>query len=170
MTEEKLTMADLNDSESLKVALSEESEKAEKYLANWQRSQADFINFKKRTEQERADNARLANAILMSSLLPVLDDLELALNNVSSKLAGFTWVDGIVLIHRKLHAILESQGMERIETEGKDFDPNFHQAVLYEDGEEGKIIEELQKGYMFHGRLLRPSLVKVGKGTDEVES
>lgn len=167
MTEEKLTMADLNDSESLKVALSEESEKAEKYLANWQRSQADFINFKKRTEQERGDNARLSNAILISTLLPVLDDLELALNNVSAKLQGFTWVDGIVLIHRKLHAILESQGMECIETEGKEFDPNFHQAVLYEDGEEGKIIEELQKGYMFHGRLLRPALVKVGKGKEQ---
>ncbi|MBT9161150.1 MAG: Protein GrpE [Dehalococcoidia bacterium] len=104
----------------------------------------------------------------MSSLLPVLDDLELALNNVSVKLAGFTWVEGIVLIHRKFHAILEGQGLERIETEGNDFDPNFHQAVLYEEGEEGKIVEELQKGYMLHGRLLRPAMVKVGKGTDEV--
>ncbi|MFW0859973.1 MAG: nucleotide exchange factor GrpE [Dehalococcoidia bacterium] len=158
----------LNDVESLREALSEEKEKAEKYLANWQRAQADFINFKKRTEQERAENFRLANALLMSSLLPVLDDLELALNNVSVKLAGFTWVEGIVLIHRKFHAILEGQGLERIETEGNDFDPNFHQAVLYEEGEEGKIVEELQKGYMLHGRLLRPAMVKVGKGTDEV--
>lgn len=156
----------LNDVESLREALSEEKEKAEKYLANWQRAQADFINFKKRTEQERGDNARLANAVLMASLLPVLDDLERALNNVSTKLAGFTWVDGIGLIYRKLQAILESQGLERIETEGKDFDPNFHQTVLYEDGEEGKIIEELQKGYMLHGRLLRPTLVKVGKGKE----
>jgi len=166
-TEENQRVADLNDVESLKVALSEESEKAEKYLANWQRAQADFINFKKRTEQERSNNARLANTILMSSLLPVLDDLERALSNVSAKLAGFTWVDGIGLIYRKLQAILESQGLERIETEGKDFDPNFHQAVLYEDGEEGKIIEELQKGYMLHGRLLRPALVKVGKGKEQ---
>ncbi len=96
----------------------------------------------------------------------MLDDLELALSNVSTKLAGFTWVDGIVLIHRKLQAILESQGLERLETEGKDFDPNFHQSMTYADGEEGKIIEELQKGYMLHGRLLRPALVKVGKGKE----
>ena len=165
-TEGNQRVVTLNDVESLREALSEEKEKAEKYLANWQRAQADFINFKKRTEQERSNNARLANAILMSSLLPVLDDLELALSNVSAKLAGFTWVDGIGLIYRKLQAILESQGLERIETEGKDFDPNFHQTVLYEDGEEGKIIEELQKGYMLHGRLLRPALVKVGKGKE----
>ncbi|MBT9163728.1 MAG: Protein GrpE [Chloroflexi bacterium] len=158
----------LDDIDSLREALSAEKEKAEKYLANWQRAQADFINFRKRTEQERAENFRLASALLMSSLLPALDDLERALNNVSAKLAGFTWVEGIVLIQRKFQAILEGQGLERIETEGKDFDPNFHQAVLYEDGEEGKIIEELQKGYMLHGRLLRPALVKVGKGTDEV--
>jgi molecular chaperone GrpE len=157
----------LSDIESLREALSEEKEKAERYLANWQRAQADFINLKKRSEQERADNTRLANAILISSLLPVLDDLERALNNVSTTLARFTWVDGIVLIHRKLQTILEGQGLERIETEGKDFDPNFHQVVLYEDGEEGKIIEELQKGYMFHGRLLRPAMVKVGKGKEE---
>jgi len=156
----------LNDVESLREALSEEKQKAERHLANWQRAQADFINFKKRSEQERGDNARLANAILISSLLPVLDDLGRALSNVSPKLAGFTWVDGIVLIHRKLQAILESQGLERIETEGKDFDPNFHQAMTYADGEEGKIIEELQKGYMLHGRLLRPALVKVGKGKE----
>lgn len=166
-TEGNQRVVTLNDVESLREALSEEKEKAEKYLANWQRAQADFINFKKRTEQERSNNARLANAILMSSLLPVLDDLERALSNVSAKLAGFTWVDGIGLIYRKLQAILESQGLERIETEGKDFDSNFHQAVLYEDGEEGKIIEELQKGYMLHGRLLRPALVKVGKGKEQ---
>ncbi|MCL0038932.1 nucleotide exchange factor GrpE [Dehalococcoidia bacterium] len=160
----------LNDVESLREALSEEKEKAEKYLASWQRAQADFINFKKRTEQERAENFRQANALLMSSLLPILDDLERALTNVSTKLAGFTWVEGIVLIHRKLQAILEGQGLERIETEGKDFDPNLHQAVLYENGEEGKIIEELQKGYMLHGRLLRPALVKVGKGSDKADN
>jgi molecular chaperone GrpE len=157
----------LNEVDSLREALSEEKERAEKYLANWQRAQADFINFKKRAEQEKGDNARLANAILMSSLLPVLDDLERALSNVSPKLAGFTWVEGIGLIYRKLQSILEGQGLERIVTEGKDFDPNFHQAVIYEDGEEDKVVEELQKGYMLHGRLLRPAMVKVGKGKEQ---
>jgi len=165
--EESQPPAKSDDVESLQKALAEEKEKAEKYLANWQRAQADFSNFKKRNEQEKIENAKFVNALLMSSLLPVLDDLERALNNVSAKLAGFTWVDGIGLIYRKLLAILESQGLSKIAAQGQDFDPDFHQAVLYEAGEEGKVIEELQKGYMLHDRLLRPAMVKVGKEKGE---
>ena len=72
----------------------------------------------------------------------------------------------IELIYRKLLGELESQGLTKIEALGQEFDPNFHQAVLYEEGEEGKVIEELQKGYMVHDRLLRPTMVKVGKGKE----
>lgn len=165
--EEKMADIDMNDVESLQKALADEKEKAEKYLANWQRSQADFTNFKKRSEQEKSENARLANALLMSSLLPAIDDFELALGNITPKLAGAKWVEGINLVYRKLLAALEAQGLSRIEAEGKDFDPKFHQAVMHEEGEEGKVIEELQKGYMLNDRLLRPAMVKVGKGTDK---
>jgi len=154
------------DIESLTKALAEEKEKAEKYLANWQRAAADLINFKKRSEQEKAEIAKFANAVLVMSLLPILDDFERALDNVSIKLAGFTWVDGIRLIQRKLQAVLESQGLSQIEALGNDFDPAVHEAVLSEEGEEGKVIEELQKGYKFHERVLRPAMVKVGKGKE----
>ena len=155
--------AELNDLEALKKALSEEKEKAETHLTNWQRTQADFVNFKKRTEQEKADNAKFAKSSLVVSLLPVLDDLERALDNVTPKMTERTWVEGIELIYRKLLGVLEGQGLSKIEAEGKDFDPNFHQAVLHEEGEEGKVVEEFQKGYMLHDRLLRPAMVKVGK-------
>lgn len=154
------------DIESLTKALAEEKEKAEKYLANWQRAEADLINFKKRSEQEKAEITKFANAVLVMSLLPILDDFERALDNVSIKLAGFTWVDGIRLIQRKLQAVLESQGLSQIAALGNDFDPAVHEAVLSEEGEEGKVIEELQKGYKFHERVLRPAMVKVGKGKE----
>jgi molecular chaperone GrpE len=163
--EEELPVQE-EDRESVTRALNEEKEKAEKYLANWQRAAADLINFKKRSEQEKAEIAKFANAVLVMSLLPILDDFERALDNVSIKLAGFTWVDGIRLIQRKLQAVLESQGLSQIEALGNDFDPAVHEAVLSEEGEEGKVIEELQKGYKFHERVLRPAMVKVGKGKE----
>lgn len=157
------------DVESLKKALAEEQARAEGYLASWQRAQADFVNFKRRTEQERNETVMLANAALMLNLLPVLDDLERALDNVSEKLRKLTWVDGIVLIYRKLKATLEGNGLSEIKALGETFDPNFHEAALYDDGEEGKVIEELQKGYMLHDRVLRPAMVKVGKGLMDKE-
>jgi len=74
-----------------------------------------------------------------------------------------------VLIYRKLKATLEGNGLSEIRTLGETFDPNFHEAALYADGEEGKVTEELQKGYMLHDRVLRPAMVKVGKGLMEKE-
>jgi len=102
----------------------------------------------------------------MGSLLPVIDDFERALGNASEQI-DTGWIEGIELIYRKLLTEMESQGLSKIEADGQDFDPNFHQAVLYEEGDEGKVIEELQKGYMLHDRLLRPTMVKVGKGNSD---
>ena len=149
---------------SLKKALDEERAKAQDYLANWQRSQADFINYKRRTEQEREEILRFSNAALILSLLPVIDDLERALENVPEKLVGEGWVDGIELILRKLKAILEGQGLSEIKAVGEPFDPNLHDALIQVEGEEGKVIEEVQKGYKFCDRCLRPAMVKVGRG------
>ena len=154
------------DIESLQKALAEEKEKAEKCLANWQRAQADFINYKRRSEQERAEVVNYANSTLILSLLPVLDDLERALASVPDELAESRWVDGIRHIYRKMQAVLEAQGVSSIEAEGKDFDPNFHEAVMTAEGEEGKVIEETQKGYKLRNRVIRPTKVKVGKGSE----
>ena len=152
--------------ESLKKALAEEKEKSEKYLANWQRAQADFINFKRRNEQERAEVVNYANSTLISNVLPVLDDLERALASVPEEFAESPWVGGIRHIYRKLQSVLEAHGVSVIEAEGKDFDPNFHEAVMAVEGEEGKVIEETQKGYKLRNRVIRPTKVKVGKGSE----
>jgi molecular chaperone GrpE len=154
------------DIESLKKALAEEKEKSEKCLANWQRAQADFINYKRRNEQERAEVVNYANSTLILNLLPVLDDLERALASVPDELAESRWVDGIRHIYRKLQTVLDAQGVSVIEAEGKDFDPNFHEAVMTVEGEEGKVIEETEKGYKLRNRVIRPTKVKVGRGSE----
>ena len=152
--------------ESVKKALAEE--KSEKYLANWQRAQADLINYKRRSEQERAEVVNYANSTLILNMLPVLDDLERALGNVPDELAESPWIDGIRHIYRKLQAVLDAQGVSVIEAEGKDFDPNFHEAVMSVEGEEGKVIEETQKGYKLRNRVIRPTKVKVGEGAPNI--
>jgi len=158
--------AEIEDIESLRRALAEEQAKAEANLAGWQRAQADFMNFKRRNEQDRAEYARFANANLMLELLPVLDDLERALEHVPPKLARIAWVEGINLIYRKFKATLESQGLTQIEALGKPFDPNLHEAVRQDKGKEGIIIEEIRKGYQLHDKVIRPTMVVVGNGED----
>ena len=157
------------DIETLKQALAEEKAKAEANLANWQRSQADFINYKRRSEQEKEEIGKFATSILMLSLLPILDDLERAFDSIPLHLAQLTWVDGIRLIERKLQASLEAQGLSPIKAIGEPFDPNLHEATMYRKGEEGIVIEELQKGYMLHDRVIRPAMVIVGNGEKEEE-
>ncbi len=150
----------------LKETLAEEKTRAEGYLANWQRAQADLINYKRRSEQERDEFGKFANATLMFNLLPILDDMERALASLPAKLTNLTWVDGIRLIERKLRASLEIQGLQAIEALGKEFDPNLHEAVRQDAGKEGVIIEELQKGYQLHDRVIRPTMVVVGNGEE----
>ena len=160
-------VAEVEDIEALKQALAEEKEKAEGYLANWQRAQADFINYKRRSEQEKEEISKFANSLLMLNLLPVLDDLERAFASVPSHLANLTWVDGIRLIGRKLQASLEAQGLSLIKAIGEPFDPQLHEAAMHSKGKEGIVIEELQKGYKLHDRVIRPTMVVVGNGEEE---
>jgi molecular chaperone GrpE len=93
-----------------------------------------------------------------------VDDFERAFKSLDISLAGMTWFDGIQLIYRKLLVLLENAGVRPIETESKEFDPNFHEAVAHIPGDEGKIVNEVQRGYMLHDRVLRPAMVAVGNG------
>ncbi len=156
-----------DDVDSLRQALSEDREKAEQYLAGWQRAQADYQNLKRRTEQEKEEAIRFANAMLILGLLPVLDDMERAFATISTELAGLTWVDGIRLIYRKLRAALEANGLSEIQAVGQPFDPNLHEAVVHQEGEEGVVLSELQKGYKLHDRVIRPTMVVVGRSGGE---
>jgi len=152
----------------LEQALAEEKKKAEEYLANWQRAQADFINYKRRTEQERQDFNSFANANLLCGILPVLDDLERALNAIPEEFSGDDWVEGVRLVERKFKTVLEGQGVKPICALNEPFDPKLHEALRQEKGKEGIVIAELQKGYTLHDKLLRPARVVVGTG--EVET
>jgi molecular chaperone GrpE len=147
---------------SLEEQLAQEKERAESYLASWQRAAADYQNYKRRVEQERSEVAQMAGVAIMINLLPLIDDLERALENVDARLAGLTWLDGIRLIHRKFQALLEMNGVTEIPADGQPFDPNVHEAVMYGEGEEGKVTNVVQKGYMLGGRVLRPAMVVVG--------
>ncbi len=150
-------------------ALAEEQEKAEKYLANWQRCQADFDNYKKRSEQEKGEVIEFANRALISNLLPIMDDLERAFASVPAEFDESNWTEGIKLIYNKFKATLEAQGLAEIEARGEPFDPRLHEAVMQQEGEEGMVVEETQKGYKFRGKVIRPSLVVVGKGEGKGE-
>lgn len=149
---------------ALKKELAELKARVEANLAGWQRAQADFVNYKRRTEEEREETIKLANASLVLSLLPILDDFERAVTSCPQELSGLAWVEGIRLIERKLRASLEAQGLSPIPALGEPFDPRLHEAIRQAPGKEGIVLEEVQKGYKFGDRVLRPTQVVVGNG------
>jgi molecular chaperone GrpE len=153
--------------QSVEEQLSKAKEEAQKFRDNWHRAEADFQNYKRRTEQEREELRRFGNVSIIINLLPVLDDFERAFASLDSHLAGLSWFDGMLLIYRKLRQLLENAGVRPIETEGQAFDPRFHEAVAHVEGEEGKVISEVQRGYKLHDRVLRPAMVVVGKGRSQ---
>jgi molecular chaperone GrpE len=155
--------------ERLRKELEEARAEADKYLDGWQRVQAEFANYRKRREAERQRQIEMSNAELIRNILPVLDDLERALRTLPPGLRNLTWVDGIFLVKRKLDMVLEAEGAEPIETEGRAFDPMYHEAVTYEEAEgyeEGEIIDEVQRGYMLGERVIRPALVRVARAPE----
>lgn len=150
----------------LQEELEQARSQAAEYLEGWQRAQAEFSNYKRRQEAGRAQTAMLANAMLLRKLLPVVDDFERAMATLPTSLGQLTWCEGVLLIQHKLGALLESEGVKPIRTEGQAFDPRYHEAVTYEevsDYEEGQIIGEVQRGYTLGERVLRPALVRVAK-------
>ena len=143
--------------------------KGEEHLYNWQRSAADFANYKRRTEEERAVIGQFSNAVLIGKVLAVLDDFDRALESVPPD-AHDAWIEGVKLVERKLRGVLESEGVTPIEAIGQPFDPNIHEAVVHEDTADhpdNEVIDELQRGYRLHDRVLRPSLVRVANNPKE---
>ncbi len=157
------------DVEGLRARLEEEKDKAGQHYASWQRSAADYANYKRRMDEERAEVGRLASAALVINLLPLMDDIERALRNVDVKLAGLTWIDGIWLIYRKFEAVLQNAGVTEIEADSQTFDPNVHESISEAEGEEGKVISVVQKGYALGDRVIRPAMVIVGNGGGKTE-
>lgn len=131
-----------------------------------QRLAADFSNYRKRNEAERADFVKYAKSELIRKLIEVLDGYDRALETTPADAEGQPWLEGLRLVERKLRYLLESEGLQPFDAVGKPFDPYEHEAVAHvPSGEpEGTIVNEYQKGYRLHDRLIRPALVTVSRG------
>jgi molecular chaperone GrpE len=163
---EAVPVVSLEEFEALAKQFEEAQVKGAEYLDGWQRSQAEFSNYKKRLEREQLGTAQLMRGAIISRFLPVMDDLQRALSNRPADEASQPWIGGIELIQRKMQAILDAEGVTRIEAEGKMFDPNLHEAISHEPSEaheSGQIIEVVQQGYMLGERVIRHSMVRVAQ-------
>jgi molecular chaperone GrpE len=145
-------------------------ERADRLMANWQRAQADLANYRKQVEREQLELVKLTTEGLTADTLSVLDDFERAFTTIPQNLQLLTWIEGVWLVYKKLEAILNARGLTAIEAEAaQSFDANLHQALSEVEGDTGTIVEVIQKGYTMGGRLLRPVLVSVGKGSATTE-
>ena len=149
-------------------AMRERAEAAEAELADaktgWQRSAADFQNYRRRTEQERADIAAFASEGLLRKVLAIADDFDRAIAHAPSDPAAAAWVEGVTAIDRKVRLLLDSEGVAAIDALGRPFDPRRHEAIIHEPTTEfpdGTVVKELQRGYELNGRVIRPALVAV---------
>jgi molecular chaperone GrpE len=141
--------------ESLKAALEEKDNRVK-------RLQADFENFRRRTSKEREELANVVTQDLLKSMLPILDNFDRAM--AAEQKDNESFQKGVEMIYTQLHETLKNAGLELIDTAGQKFDPNFHQAVMRvenPDLEDDTIAQELQKGYIVKGRVIRPSMVQV---------
>jgi molecular chaperone GrpE len=151
------------DMHELEAKLADAEAKSAENLDGWQRAVAEFQNFKKRMERDRETDHAAMKADLIRKVLPILDDLERALQ---SRPSDDAWFNGVELIQRKLQSILEAEGVKRIEAEGATFDPNFHEAISQEPvngAESGRVVAVVQNGYMLGERVIRPAQVKVAE-------
>lgn len=143
----------------------EQAAKVDELTHDLQRVAADFANYRKRNEAERAEFARFAKAELITKLLEVLDNYDRALETVPEDLRTQPWVEGMWLVERKLRDILTSEGLETVDSVGKPFDPYIHEAIAHVDSDapEGTVVDEVRKAYKLHDRVIRPALVTVAK-------
>jgi molecular chaperone GrpE len=147
-------------SEQLEIAKSLAAE----HLASLQRTAADFANFKRRTAEDRERELGLASEGLLRKVIVVADDFDRALDHMPAEFKDTPWIEGIVLLDRKLRALLESEGVTAIESIGRAFDPHEHEAIAIVPGSgrpDGEIVDEVQRGYRVRDRVLRPALVAV---------
>ena len=155
--------------DQLAAELEEAKALAAEHLATLQRTAADFANFKRRTAEDRERELGLASESLLRKLLAVADDFDRALEAMPADLKGVAWIDGVVLLDRKLRALLESEGVTPIEAVGKPFDPREHEAIASVPATgrpDGEVVAELQRGYRVRDRVLRPAMVAVADGGD----
>lgn len=152
--------------ETLKAQAAEAAQWKDKCL----RALADLDNYRKRAAREKVEHSKFATQQMLTRLLPVLDNFELALQHADQagdSPAAKSLIDGLKMTLNQLHSLLREAGVEVVNAEGQHFDPQFHEAVSHLESdthEPGKVIQQLRKGYRLHERLLRPATVVVSKG------
>ncbi|MBI2499315.1 nucleotide exchange factor GrpE [Candidatus Woesearchaeota archaeon] len=153
--------------DALKKKLDDKEIKLEEYKKNLIRLQADFENYIKRANKEKNEIIKLANGNLIRELLIILDDFEMAIQKIEDEKNK----EGLMLLHKNFFKILENQGLKQIESLGKKLNPYLHEVIksVNSDKEENEIIEEIQKGYVLHNGVLRPSKVIISKKTPKKE-
>ena len=152
--------------ESLREALSAKSQELERFQERLLRLQAEFDNYRKRMAREKAEFLKFAHEGLVLEFLPILDNLERALSAARAEAGSTPLIEGIEMIARLFRSALEKAGVKPMEAVGKPFDPTYHQAVAQVESSEEEanvVVEEIQKGYLIEGRVLRPAMVKVSR-------
>jgi molecular chaperone GrpE len=157
---------------ALRQELEEAKAKEAEYLDGWQRARAELSNARKRFQRDQEQAYANAKADVLARLLPIVDDFERARETLPENPSTPTWVEGVLLIQRKLQTLLDQDCVVPIAAEGAEFDPFLHQAITHEPSDtvpEGHVIGVTQKGYQMGDRVLRPSMVRVSSGPAEAE-
>jgi molecular chaperone GrpE len=156
--------------ERLRAELDSAQAQAVEHLASLQRTAADFANYRRRTAEDRERELGLASEQLLRKLLSVADDFDRALEAMPGELQSLGWIEGIVLLDRKLRQLLESEGVTPIEVMGRPFDPREHEAIASVPAPgipDGVVVAEIQRGYRIRDRVLRPAMVAIAGGGAE---
>lgn len=149
---------------TLEAELKQSKDQANEYFTHLQRLQADFDNYRRRTQKEKEETIKYAAERIVEAMLPVLDNFERAINSTKANQDFNAFSQGVEMIFKQMQNGLAKEGLSAIEAIGQPFDPNLHEAVLRVESEEypeNTVIEELQKGYYLKEKVLRPSMVKV---------
>ena len=157
----------------LEEALEAEQGKSKEYLSRLKYLQADFDNYRKRMVREFQEVTQRSNERLIASVLNVVDDLERAIETGRKTENADALLEGVEMVYKNLYGLLEREGLTRIEAIGKPFDPNMHEIlakVPTDDHDDGIVIEEARKGFIFKGKVMRPSVVMISskkEGSEE---
>jgi len=155
-----------SETKKLKKKIEEIEKQKKEYLTGWQRERADFLNYKKNELERIGEIVKYANTGIVLKILPILDNFDAAEKKLSKKTRDDKNIKGLLQIKKQFQDFLKSQNIEQIESLGKKFDPSLHEIiemVEMKGKDSGTIIEEIQKGYKIHGKILRPTKVKVVK-------
>ncbi len=149
--------------------LKQKAGERDEYYNKWLKVHAEYENTRKRMEKEKRDHIKFANEDIISQLFPIVDNFDMAIAAMEKAEDKAAIMDGIMLVQKEFHRVLEDRGVKKIETEGKQFDPHVHEAVLVVETSEhpdGIVLEELRAGYTLNERLLRPAQVKVARNEE----